>query len=297
MTAQSGKQRGRHEHSAYLIMLAPTFAALALFFYWPAGCALCYSFFDWDGQTAWFVGLANFSDMLEDPMLYVGMKNLAVYVVLAQSLALFMPWLAAELIFGLRKGRRNFFQLAFLIPGLVPGIVVMLLWQFLYDPSLGLLNAILEVFGFGERAVLWLGSPRTALYSLVGIGFPWVSGIAVLILLSGLNAIPSDVHEFARLEGVGRIRRAWEINLPYLIGQIRLLAITGCIGLVQAFGLQLILTSGGPGASTMVPGYHMYANAFIYDRMGYASAIGVLLAVMILGLTFLSFKLLRTEEI
>ncbi|MFH1742109.1 MAG: sugar ABC transporter permease [bacterium] len=289
---------GRHEHTAFLLMLLPTFVTLSLFFYWPAATALYYSFFDWDGQSSWFVGLQNFTDMLDDPTLHTSFKNLGIFVTLSLAAGLMMPWLAAELIFGLRKRRaRVFFQFGFLIPALVPGIVVILLWQFMYDPSMGLLNAILETLGFGKEPILWLGSPRTALYCFVGIGFPWVSGISVLIILSGLNAIPGSIHEYARLDGVGRIRRAVEINFPFLTGQIRLLAITGCIGLIQSFGLQLVLTNGGPGTSTMVPGYHMYLNAFLYDQLGYASALGLLLAAIILALTFIGFRVLRTEEI
>ncbi|HPA44836.1 MAG TPA: sugar ABC transporter permease [bacterium] len=288
----------RQEHGAYLLMLLPTFFTLCLFFYYPAGTALYYSFFDWDGENAWFIGIQNFVDMWFDPVLHISLVNLAIYVVLSLAVGLAMPWLGAELIFGLRRSSwRSFFQFSFLVPTLVPGIVVILLWQFMYDPSLGLLNAALETLGLGERAMLWLGSPKTALYCFVGIGFPWVSGTSVLILLSGLNAIPTSVHEYARLEGVGAIRRAWEIDFQFLVGQIRLLAITGCIGLMQSFGLQLILTLGGPGTSTMVPGYHMYLNAFSYDRLGYASALGLFIAAIILLLTVVTSRFLRTEEI
>ncbi len=291
------KQEGRHERGAYLLMLAPTFVCLALFFYWPAWTAFYHSFFDWDGESAWFVGLQNFTDLLEDPVMRGSLINLAVYVTLTLTVTLAMPCLAAELIFGLRTRRnRSFFQFAFLLPALVPGIVIMLLWEFMYDPNSGLLNAALGWLGYGEPMQLWLGSPRTALYCLVGIGFPWVSGISVLIVLSGLNTIPVSVLEHARLEGVGSLRRAVEIDFAFLIGQIRLLAITGCIGLMQAFGLQLVLTQGGPGTSTMVPGYHMYLNAFTYDRLGYASALGISIAVIILLLTVIGFRVLRTEE-
>ena len=290
------KQGRRHERGAYLAMLVPTFALLALFFYWPAWTALYHSFFDWDGESAWFVGLQNFTDLLEDPVMCGSLVNLAIYVFLTLAATLAMPCLAAELIFGLRSRRnRRFFQFAFLLPTLVPGIVVMLLWEFMYDPNSGLLNAALGWIGYGEHAQLWLGSPRTALYCLVGIGFPWVSGISVLIILSGLNTIPISVLEHARLEGVGNFRRAVEIDYAFLIGQIRLLAITGCIGLMQAFGLQLVLTQGGPGTSTMVPGYHMYLNAFSYDRLGYASALGLGIALIILLFTLLGFRVLRTE--
>ena len=281
----------------YYLFIAPSLLLLLLFFDLPAFSALYHSFFEWDGHSKIFVGFENFEYMVEDPVLRDSFKNLAVFIVLLLAISLVVPLTVAEMIFNLRSLKsRRFYQVSFLVPGLVPGLVIMLIWQFIYDPYFGPLNALLEKVGFNKMDFLWLADPKIALYCLIFIGFPWVSGTSVLIFMAGLNTIPSSVLDYCRLDGVGAFRRFLHIDIHFVFGQVRLLVITGFIGLMQGFGLQLILTNGGPGTSTMVPGHHMYLNAFLYDRLGYASALGLVLAVIILSFTVLNLRYLRIRE-
>ena len=292
-----GNRAAFRKNWPYYLFIAPSLALLILFFDLPAFSALYHSFFEWDGHTKVFVGLEHFQYMLEDPVLLDSFKNLAVFIVLLLAISLVVPLTVAEMIFNLRSSkRRRFYQVAFLVPGLVPGIVVMLVWQFIYDPYFGPLNALLEKMGFNKMDFLWLANPRTALFCLIFIGFPWVSGTSVLIFMAGLNTIPTSVLDYCRLDGVGAFRRFFHIDIHFVFGQVRLLLITGFIGLMQGFGLQLILTNGGPGTSTMVPGHHMYLNAFTYDRLGYASALGLVLALIILTFTVVNLKYLRIRS-
>lgn len=281
----------------YYFFILPGLLLLCVFFFYPAGAAIYYSFFDWDGSHKIFVGLENFRQILVDPILKDSFRNLAVVLVLGLFISTAVPLLAAELIFHLRSNAwRRFFQIAFLVAGLVPGIVVMLIWQFLFDPYMGPINAMLAKLGFDKMDFLWLANPHLALYCLFLIGFPWIAGTSVLILLAGLNNIPGSILDYCRLEGVGPIRRFWSIDLHFIMGQLRLLLITGVIGLMQSFGMQLVLTKGGPGTATFVPGYHMYVNAFSYDQLGYASAIGLLLAGIILFFTLLGLRYLKAAS-
>jgi ABC-type sugar transport system permease subunit len=209
-----------------------------------------------------------------------------------------VPLLVAELIFRLRSSRwKRFYQIIFLIPGLVPLVVVFLLWKFLYDPYFGPLSAFMTLFGFERTDFLWLAGPRSALYCLIFIGFPWVSGTSVLIYLAGLNNIPSSVLDACRLEGIGGFQRFRQVDVYFLFGQVKLLLITGFIGLLQMFSLQLIVTRGGPGTATMVPAYHMFECFFLYNRLGYASAIGVVLAAVIFVFSVLNLRFLKTMEL
>ena len=140
----------------------------------------------------------------------------------------------------------------------------------------------------------WLGDPRISLYSLIGIGFPWVGGFALLVYYAGLQNIPTDVFDSARIDGAKGLSRFRLIDLPLLLGQTRLLLVLAFIGGVQGFQTQLLLTNGGPFYSTMVPGLHMYQTAMTFDRMGYACAIGVALFGVILGITYLNLKYVRS---
>jgi ABC-type sugar transport system permease subunit len=274
----------------------PGLLSLIVFFYIPAVFAIYCSFLEWDGHHLLFIGLDNFRDLLHDPVLKDAFKNLFIFMSLCLLLGLAMPLAIAEMVFNLHSAKwKRFFQISFLIPALVPGVVIMLIWGFIYDPYLGPLNAFLVKVGFDRMDFLWLANPKIAIYCLIFIGFPWVGGTSVLILLAGLNTIPTSVLDYCRLEGLGGFKRFVHIDIHFILGQVRLLAIIGFIGLMQSFGLQLILTGGGPGTSTMVPGYSMYLNAFSYDRLGYASAIGLVLAIIILGFTILNLRYIKAK--
>jgi raffinose/stachyose/melibiose transport system permease protein len=130
---------------------------------------------------------------------------------------------------------------------------------------------------------------------LMFMGFPWVGGFGLLIYYAGLQNISSDVFDSARIDGATGWTRFRFVDLPLLLGQIKLLVVLGFIGGLQGFQTQLLLTNGGPGYSTMVPGMHLYQNAITFDRMGYACAIGVALFVVILAITYINMKYIRSS--
>ena len=134
------------------------------------------------------------------------------------------------------------------------------------------------------------------LWSLAFIGFPFAGGINILVYYAGLAGIPESVHEAAVLDGATGLRKFLRIDVPLVLSQIKLLAILTIIAGVQSFEGVLILTRGGPGFRSMIPGLWMYFNAFSFQRMGYACAIGVILFLLILALTVLNLKYFRSSE-
>jgi len=275
----------RSSLQAYLFLL-PTFLLIGLFSYYPAILALYHSLTDWNGVLiAKFIGLNNFREMIRDQVLLASIGNMLKVVVWSLAVTLTMPLLVAELIFSLRNSRAQYwYRLLFVAPIVVPFVVTLLVWRFIYDPDLGLLNSLLEWMGVEFRS-RWLGDPQIALYCLFFIGFPFAAGTNVLIYLAGLQSIGDSIIDAAKLDGAVGLRRMISIDLPLIMGQVRLLAILSMIGAIQGFGAQLVLTRGGPGYATMVPGMWMYETAFNYSRMGYASAIGTSMFIVILGLT------------
>src|SRR5262249_50031804 len=183
----------------------------------------------------------------------------------------------------------------FVVPMVVPGVVVLLIWGFIYDDQLGLLNQVLRGVGLGGWVRSWLGDPANALTSLIFIGFPWVGGFALLIYYAGLQNISADVFDSARIDGATGFTRFRSVDLPLLVGQIKLLVVLGIIGGLQGSQTPLLHNNGGPGYATTVPGMPLYQNAIAFDRMGYACAIGVALFVVILGITYLNLKYLRSS--
>ncbi len=285
--------RKRHVYA----FLVPTFVLLLVFGYWPPISAFYHAFFDWNGSTRLnFVGLDNFTQMLGDRALKESIKNVAILEGARLVINITVPLAVAKLIFGLRSSRVSYFwRMMVVVPLVVPTIVIFLLWQAILDPNIGLLNALLSAVGLGHLKASWLGDPRTALYAFILIGFPWVNGTTVLIYLAGLNNISESILDACLIDGATGWRRFWSVEVPLILGQIKLIVVLTIIYGLQGFGGQLVLTNGGPGYATLVPGLHMFQEAFIRVRFGYASALGLAMFVVIFGLTYLNMRFVRSS--
>lgn len=290
--------RIREGRVAYL-MLTPTFVFLLIFMYYPALLGLYRSLFKWDaGLEAEFVSLDHFVSLFTKDRVFLNsldhMLQLAAwYVVSTVGVSLFI----AVLIHRLRGGRTQYtFRLMMILPVVIPSIVPLLLWKFIYDVSVGPLNALLTWVGLESWTRAWLADPNVALYAVMLRNFPWVDGVAILILLAGLQAIPYEIVESAMIDGANEMRRFWSIELPLIAGQVKLVSVLTIIWGVQEFTAVFAMTQGGPINSTMVPGMWMFWNAFRIHKMGYASAIGVVMFLITFVFTLINMKYITTEE-
>jgi raffinose/stachyose/melibiose transport system permease protein len=281
---------------AYIFIL-PAVALLAVFMYYPAFSALYHSFFTWVGFTqATYVGLGNFTAMAEDATMRAATVNVLRLTAFAVVVSVTVPLFVARLILGLPSGWAQYvFRVLFVIPLVLPQVVIYLIWKYLYDPNFGLLNELLAALHVGSPQA-WLGDPQNALYALMGIGFPWVDGFALLIFTAGLQSIPREILDAAAIDGAGPFERFRRIELPLVIGQIKLVLILNMIWTIQNFTSVLILTQGGPGTSTMVPGMVLYRESFQNERMGYACAIGMAMFLVMLTLTYINLRYVRSES-
>ncbi len=284
----------------YLLIL-PTFAFVIVFTYYPSLSAVYHAFFRWNGSNIKeFVGFANFIRVIfDDPDMPRAVGNMAL--LLAGNLILQIPTVIAALVlYHLRYPKWQYgFRVLFVLPMVVPGMVGMLLWQFIYNPYVGLLNRTLAALGIIDLpwdGPTWLADNSLALPSLIFMGFPWINTIGLLIYLAGLQRISQDLIDAAMIDGAATISRVWHIELPMVLGQLKLMLILSIIGGIQDYGKVMIMTGGGPGVSTTVPGLLMYQRAFRYSHMGYASAVGVLMFLVILGLTMINLKYFKTHD-
>jgi raffinose/stachyose/melibiose transport system permease protein len=296
-TAQHGVARATRRRVVLLpyLFLLPALIFAGVFLYYPALSALEHSVFDWDGFTAGtFNGLDNFATMLGDPLMQRATLNVLKLTGFALVIELTVPLLVAKLIMGLRSPRwQHVFRVLFVVPLVVPTVVIYLMWAFIYDPNIGLINQVLGALHLTGLQQDWLGDPTLALYSIMFLGFPWVDGFALLIYTAGLQAIPGEVLEAAAIDGCGGWGRFLRVELPLLLGQLRLILVLTIINGIQQFTVVLILTGGGPANATMVPGLYLYLSAFDYGRFGYACAIGAVLFIIIMGFTAVNLTLLR----
>ena len=283
----------------YYLLLVPCFTLLVIFNYYPAFLALWGSIFTLDyGRDGEYVGLQNFREMFNDPTFRDSVKNVVMLTIFGTVTAVTVPVVVAEWIFRLKSQRAQYFYRIIMVwPAIVPGLVSLLLWQFIYDPYNGILNAFLGWVGLDQWSTkAWLADPDLALYALMGSAFPFVGGIGVLIYLAGLQGISTEVLDAAALDGAGGLRRFFTIDLPLIKGQIRLNMVLSIITGLQTIVGPLVLTRGGPVDTTMVPGLYMYQQAFTYGRLGYASAMGVFVFVAVFSLTVLNLTLFRDED-
>jgi len=233
--------------------------------------------------------------MINDHALRSSVPNVLFLTFFAVGVALTIPLIAAEVVFNLKNERsRYFYRVLFTIPMVVPWMVTLMVWRFIYDPQAGILNQILTGMGLKKFTGVWLGDPKIVLWCLAFIAFPWVAGFNFLIYMAGLENISTEIYDSALIDGATGFIRFLKIDIPLIMGQIKLIFIMTIITQIQAFQNVLVLTKGGPGYSSMVPGYVMYRSAFMYTRMGYASAIGVAIAIFLLGLTIINMKFIKT---
>jgi raffinose/stachyose/melibiose transport system permease protein len=277
----------------HYVALLPIFAILIIFSYYPPVMALYYSFTDFNGVRGEFIGLENFVEMTEDWILKDSVRNLAIFLISGILIGTIPPLIVAELLYAVRSRISGWYRTAFLIPTLIPGISVIMTWRYIYHYRYGMINTTLSAIGLESARHDWLGSYDTALPALIFFGFPWISATSMLILLSALLHVPSELVDAFRLDSSSTLRRVRYIDLPYMAGALRLVLMLTVLGTMQSFGLQFVLTGGGPGAATMVPAYHMYRQAFHGSRFGYASAIGFVLFIVMLTFTVLIRRQLR----
>jgi raffinose/stachyose/melibiose transport system permease protein len=262
--------------------LAPLFATLALFAYYPAASGIWHSLYEWrPGFDSPFVGLANYVTMLEDDLWWKSFGNLGFIFGFGVTVAWAIPLLAAELIISLDSKRAQFLLRTLLIaPMAFPGVVTVLLWAAMYEPNNGVINRVLRSSGLGFLAQNWVGDPRFALLSLLFIGFPFVAGLPFLVFLTTLQNVSSEVFEAAALDGCGRLRRLVAIDLPLMASQLKLLVFLATIGVLQYGFAAYLLTGGGPDNATQVPVLRMLGVAFQGSDWGYAATLSTTLFVM-----------------
>jgi len=262
---------------------------MLIFSVYPAISALLHSFTEWNLNSSTFIGFNNFTRLFTDTIFWKSAGNLFILITTGMVLGNFAAILLAELLHNLKKKSvASFYRFVFILPALVPGIVIMLLWtKIVFNPSEnGLMNTLFSIFDVGPFG--WYYEQKISLLSMILTGFPWMGGTSFLIYLAGLNNISEEVYEAAALDGASILKRIIYIDLPLIKSQIKYFVVLGVIGGMQSFDMQLMFTSGGPNYSTTVPGYYMYETAFFGGDFGYASSIGLVLFVVTLIITIVN---------
>ncbi|MDA8411435.1 MAG: sugar ABC transporter permease [Treponema sp.] len=276
---------------APLLFLAPNLLIFTLFIVVPALQGIRMSLFKWsllDGKT--FVGFRNFALAFRDPMFWQTLGNTFVYVLAVVPLVLVLS-LALALPLSKEGGGAGFFRSVYYMPAMLSLIIVGIAWRWILGFDLGIVNYALKSVGLGP--VPWLIKGSMAMTSLVVVTVWTRVGYFMMMFIGGLQAIPSTFYEAARIDGAGRFDIFRRITLPLLRPIVLVVAVLATIEAFKAYELIYVMTQGGPGSSTKLLVQYIYQSAFEEDRLGYASAMSVILLVIIGIFTVIQFAAQR----
>ncbi len=285
-------QRFRDLFTTYLF-IAPAVVLFCVFSLYPFIKVFQLSVYEWDGiaRNMHFVGLGNFKTaFVQDGSWWISMRNAGVLTLLALTVQNMVALLLALIVDREIKGK-NFYRVVFYLPPVLSGIVVGLVWNWIFDGSHGLLNYVLELTGHTGWARAWLADPNTALLSVSIIhmwkGFGW----GFVILLAGLQAIPRELNEAARVDGAGEWRIFSKITVPLMLPVFFLVSILTVLGTMQIFDIIVSTTNGGPGYHTEVPITRILAAMVGSSRFGYACSLGILFGLILLAVSMVQMRL------
>jgi multiple sugar transport system permease protein len=268
--------------------LSPWLVGFFLFTLIPISLSLYYSFCNYSVlQKPVFIGLDNYRALAHDPIFWQVNFNTFLYAILALPTGILIA-LALALFLNVQIRGQAVYRTLIFLPSLVPAIASAMLWLWLFNSKLGLVNFVLRSLGMADPPG-WLTDVRWALPSLVIISF-WGVGNTVVIFLAGLQDVPTELFEAAELDGANRLQTLRHVTLPSISPVIFFNLIMGIIGTLQVFVLPFIMTQGGPARATYLYTEYMYDNAFAYLKMGYCSAMAWIQLLVILALTGIAFR-------
>lgn len=289
------RRRTRYDWSAYLYLL-PALLFYVIFLVRPVIESVWIALFDWDGITAsTWVGGANFVSVLQDPKIWEAVGHSVIFIVFYALLPTALALLFVAVISRIRVRGLAFFRAVLFVPYILSTVVVAIAWRWIYALD-GPLNGFLRLIGLGDLARAWLGDFGTALPAVGFIGTWVMFGLAFVLFVSGLQNIPSELYEAARLDGAGFVREFFTVTLPALRGEVRVALVLMVTAALRNFDIVWNTTSGGPGTSTSVPSYFIYQEAFTVHQVGRASAIAVLMTVFILVVIGALMWLIRDRD-
>lgn len=276
---------GEPRRVAWLYLL-PGFLVYAAFALYPLLKAVWISFFEWDGLTVGtWVGLANYADVLGDERLRASFVHALVLMAFFALFPLAIGLVLAAILQRAQVRGLGFFRTVVFLPQVIAMVVIAVAWRRIYSPDGGL-NSLLSAVGLDDLSRGWLGDYTFALPAVGVIGTWFETGLVTVLLLAGMSRIPKELYEAARLDGAGPIREFFTVTLPSVRGEIAVALTLTVIAALKTFDLIYMTTRGGPGHTTTVPSYEVYRQGFEIGQVGMASTIGVVLTVIIFGISF-----------
>ena len=305
MAVMSGRRRGK---GIIVLFLAPAVLLYGVFFVYPTLDALRISFFRWTGlnvANAEFIGFGNFVEALGDRWVHMALKNNFLIMTIGGALLMSLALLFAVALTSRRFKAKTFFRTVIFFPYLISGVGVGLFWTFVLNNRFGVLNGFLRGIGLDSLTRAWLGTPQTALASVIFVAVWWGIGFYMLFLVAGIETIPRELFDAARVDGANDRQVFVYVTLPLLRDFLAVALVLWLIEALRVFAVVLMMTGGGPGNRTTVLSTYMAKLAFNVPagsagamfRFGYGTSIAVILFVLVLVVSLLYFRLRREDAV
>jgi len=290
----------RGKNRFIISFLALPVGLYALFVLYPYFSAFYFAFTRWSGLSAniQFNGINNFIKLFADEKFWNALKHNGVALVFLPpiiiSIALFFAFLFTQGI----KGAR-FFRITYFFPQVLSVVIVAVLWGFIYHPTIGILNSVIDLFNIeAMQSFPWLGDRRTVFPSVLAV-VVWSSiGFYMVLMIAGMQTIPTDYYEAAVVDGANRWGMFWNITVPLIWDTIRTAIVFIAIGAMDLFSIVTVMTNGtgGPSRAADVVPVYLYSKAFSEGQFGYATAMGLVLLLLVLALSILSLRFTARES-
>lgn len=291
-------------HGKYRLIipfLAPALVLYAIFVLYPYASAIKNSFYLWRGVSAnkTYIGLDNYRKLWDDDNFRTALTHNGQMLIVLPLFTISLALLFATLFVQGGKGVRGagFYRVVYFFPQVMSVVIVGVLWQYIYNPNSGILNEFLRAIGLGSLAKSWLGDASYALWA-VGAVIIWQAvGFYMVLFVAGMQSIPWDYYEAARLDGATKFAQFKDITLPLMWENIRVAMVYIAIAALDLFTIVQVMTEGKPNRSSDVVARYMYEQAFRNSLFGYASAIGVVLLMLTFVLSIIMLVLSRRERL
>jgi raffinose/stachyose/melibiose transport system permease protein len=285
-----------------VVFLLPALLLFTVVVIYPVLSSFIYGFTDWNGisPAVHFVGLSNFVRLFADPNVRVAFSTTLIFTVvttvLQNAIALGLA-LALDHLIGWLRGVATVLRVFFLIPMLLSPLAIGYLGEYIFSPTFGAVDTLLTAVHLGGWARDWLGDPHLALGTVIAANLWQYVGYNMIIFLAGLQGVPRDLYEAARVESANDVQQFWRITWPMIAPATTISLILTLIGGFKVFDLIFAMTNGGPGYATESVVMRVYREGFQLNHFGYAAAISITLCLFIFGLSVALLSLLRRREV
>lgn len=289
-----------HTHKRIFIIsfLTPAVLIYSLFFVYPMAKAFYICLYRWRGISVRkvYIGLDNFKKLFHDGIFWISLEHNLYIVVLSLFLLLTISLFFAIVLTKVVK-RSGFYKTVYFFPNILSEIIIAVLWAFIYNPSFGIFNGFLELIGLSNLTRAWLGDRHAALTAVTIPGVWRFIGFYMIFFIAGIQNIPQPLYDAGKIDGTSEWQSFWFITIPLLWEQIKVAAVYIIIIAFNTFTIVFLMTRGGPNRHTEVVTTYLYEHAFQYSSFGYATAIGVVLFIVMFSASWFAIRVMKKEII